>query len=315
MDNPLNLWKIPEAEEVYLLAGWRQWADGGSVSSGLPDYLVEKLHAERIGVINPDGFYIFQVPGTHDLVRPTVKFEEGLPTVLETPHNDFYFFQEGSRILVIFLGDEPHMDVERYVAALLQAARELGARLIIGLGGVYGELPYDKERMISCNYSLPRMKEGASRLMVGLSDYLGGASIGSVVCRRAGDHELEYIGLYALVPAYDLSEVAHFGSVLRVENDYRAWLGIMRRVNYLCKLHVDLADLEKKSIHLVETMNAKIEEIDRELPKANLRERITKITSEFKEMPFIPLNDAIEDELRRLLDKFGEGDGTNADPG
>ena len=34
----------------YLIAGWkRQWPDGGEISGGLPQYLMEKLGARKIG--------------------------------------------------------------------------------------------------------------------------------------------------------------------------------------------------------------------------------------------------------------------------
>lgn len=34
----------------YMIAGWKpQWSDGGEISSGLPQYLVEKLGARKIG--------------------------------------------------------------------------------------------------------------------------------------------------------------------------------------------------------------------------------------------------------------------------
>ncbi len=304
MANELDLWKKPKTKENVLLVGWRQWADAGAVSSGLPQYLVHQLGAEQIGAIRPDGFYLFQVPGTYDLVRPVVRFEEGFPRALETLHNDLYYSESKPHGLLFFIGDEPHMDIERYVGALLSMAKELGVKRIVAFGGVYGELPYDKERMVSANYSLKQMKAEVSRLAVNLSDYHGGASIGSYVCRRAGDQEIEYVGFYAFVPAYDFTPIAHFGSAIRLENDYMAWLGVMRRVNYMLKLHLDLSDLERKSKQLVETMDAKVEEIEQEVPQLKLRERIKELTSNFTETPFLPLDDELEDELRRLLDKF-----------
>ena len=33
MDDVVELWEKPEADEVYMLAGWQQWADAGSISS------------------------------------------------------------------------------------------------------------------------------------------------------------------------------------------------------------------------------------------------------------------------------------------
>jgi proteasome assembly chaperone (PAC2) family protein len=306
MPEALNLWKKPQAKENYLIVGWRQWADAGSVSSGLPGYLVELLDAQPIGVINPDGFYLFQFPGTHDLVRPVVHFEEGYPKSLETPHNDLFYSGDDQLGVIILLGDEPHMDIERYVATLLNLAKDYNVKRIVGLGGVYGELPYDKERMISTNYSLPRLKQEVSQLAVNLSDYQGGASIGSYVCRRAGDQDIEYVGLYALVPAYDISPIAHIGSSLRLESDYLAWLGVLRRIKYMLKLNLDLSDLEKKSRQLVKMMDEKIEEIEREAPQLKLREKLEEISAGFKETPFIPLDDVWEDELRRLMEKFDD---------
>ena len=58
---------------------------------------------------------------------------------------------------MFFLGDEPHLNIEAYVAAFLELAETIGARRILGFGGVYGELPYDKERMISSSYSLKKL--------------------------------------------------------------------------------------------------------------------------------------------------------------
>jgi proteasome assembly chaperone (PAC2) family protein len=308
MANELDLWKKPKTKENVLLVGWRQWADAGAVSSGLPKYLAQQLGAEPIGAIRPDGFYLFQVPGTYDLVRPVVRFEEGYPRSLETLHNDLYYVSGHPRGILIFVGDEPHMDIERYVGALLAMAKDLGVKRIVAFGGVYGELPYDKERMISANYSLRQMKAEISQLAVNLSDYEGGASIGSYVCRRAGDQGMEDVGLYAFVPSYDFTPIPHLGSAIRLENDYMAWLGVMRRVDYMLKLNLDLTDLEKKTRQLIETMDAKVEELEQEVPQLRLRERINELNAKFKEMPFLPLDDVLEDELRRLLDRFDPDD-------
>jgi proteasome assembly chaperone (PAC2) family protein len=302
-----EFWKKPQSEELYLLAGWRQWADAGSVSSGLPEYLVQQRRAEPIGRIHSQGFYLFQVPGTHDLMRPVVKFVDGLPQMLTTQRNDFFYTGDKNRGAVIFLGDEPHMDIERYVATLLQAARYLGVRRIIGFGGVYGELPYDKDRMISCNYSLPGMKEELSQLAVNFSDYHGGASIGSVIAKRAGEQGIEYTGWYGFVPAYDFSMVMQEGAnSVRIENDYTAWLGVMRRVNYMTKLGFDLQDLELKSKHLKELVKAKLDELESASPQLGVSEYIRRLSEEFEETPFDPLEDVWEDEINRLMNKFDE---------
>jgi proteasome assembly chaperone (PAC2) family protein len=302
MSDAVEFWEQPKAEQMYMIAGWRQWADAGATSSGLPQYLIQQMGARQIGSIKPDGFYLFQIPGTHDLVRPVVKFNDGFPQSLKTQHNDIYYVEDGSRGLVIFLGDEPHMDVERYSSAILDIADTLSVRRIVSFGGVYGELPYDKERMISSNYSLTKLKAELDGLGVNFSDYHGGASIGSYICRRAGDRGMEMVGLYAFVPTYDFSNVAQLGNTIRIENDFMAWMGVMRRVNYMLKTRFDLSDLEQKSQRLIEIVESKVDELDSVSPQLGVREYLTRISEAFTETPFDPLDEVWEDELRRLFD-------------
>lgn len=302
MSDVVELWEQPESKRMDMLVGWRQWADAGSTSSGLPHYLVHQTNARKIGQMGPDGFYLFQIPGTHDLVRPVVKFDDGYPVSLDTHRNEFYYTGDSQHGVVIFLGDEPHMDIERYTASLLDAAKTLKVQRIVCFGGVYGELPYNKERMISCSYSLPRLKEELDGLALNFSDYHGGASIGSYICRRAGEREMEFVGMYAFVPTYDFSSLAQAGNTIRIENDFMAWLGIMRRVNFMLKTGFDLADLERKSERLIQVVNSKVDELDSVAPQLGVREYLERLSESFTEMIFDPLDDVWEQELRRLLD-------------
>ena len=218
MNESVEIWEQPSSKELYMIAGWRQWADAGAMSSGLPQYLKKLVDARLIGEIKPSGFYLFQFPGTHDLVRPIVKFEEGFPVSLQAKWNELYYAGDDDRGVIIFLGDEPHLDVERYVSSFLDAAESLGVKRIVSFGGVYGELPYNKERLISAIYSLPYLKSEMENLAVNLSSYHGGASIGSYICRRAGERGIEFVGLYGFVPTYDFSNVAQIGNTIRIEN-------------------------------------------------------------------------------------------------
>ena len=83
----------------------------------------------------------------------------------------------------------------------------------------------------------------------------------------------------------------------------------MQRVNFLLKLDFDLTDLGKRSSQLVEILEEKIQEIISAAPEAGIREYLKKLSAEYVEVPFAPLDDVWENEIRRLLDKF-ESDGT-----
>jgi proteasome assembly chaperone (PAC2) family protein len=302
MSEAVDLWETPQAEEIYMFTGWRQWADAGSISSGLPKYLIQETNAHKIGQIKSDGFYLFQIPGTHELVRPIVEFEKGYPKSLESRDNDLFYSGDQQKGLVFFTGEEPHLDAERYVEAIIKAADLLNVRRIISFGGVYGELPYDKERMVSAIYSLPELREEVESLGVNVSDYHGGASIGSYLCKRAGEQNKEFVGFYAFVPTYDFSKVSEISNTIRLENDFMAWLGVMRRVNYMLNLNLDLNDLEIRSEKLVKVVEDKVEELDSLAPQFGIREYLDRLSETFEERPFYPLDDVWEDELRRLFD-------------
>jgi proteasome assembly chaperone (PAC2) family protein len=308
MDDAAEFWEQPSSRELYMIAGWRQWADAGAMSSGLPQYLIKLIDARLIGEIKPAGFYLFQFPGTHDLVRPIVKFEEGYPESLQTKSNEIYFAGDDDKGIIIFLGDEPHLDAERYISSFLDTAESLGVRRIVSFGGVYGELPYGKERLISAIYSVPHLKSEMENLAVNLSSYHGGASIGSYICRRAGERGIEFVGLYGFVPTYDFSNVAQIGSTIRIENDYMAWFGAMRRINYMLGLEFNLTDLQKKSRSMVELIDAKVAEIDNLSPQLEVRQYMDRLEEEFKEVIFEPLDDVWEEELRRIFDEDSSSD-------
>ena len=302
MNEAIDIWERPESKELFLITGWRQWADAGSMSSGLPQYLIKQSGARQIGEIKSDGFYLFQFPGTHDLVRPVVKFRKGYPESLQTKRNELFYSGNSEQGVLILVGDEPHMDIERYVGAVLDIAEMLDVKRIVSFAGVFGELPYDKERLISAIYSLPSLKTELDRLAVNVSDYHGGASIGSYICKRGGERGMQYVGLFAFVPTYDFSSVDQIGNTIRIENDYMAWYSVMRRVNYMLRTDFDLSDLEKRSSRMVELIDAKIEELDSLVPQLEVRDYMDRLAEEFTEIHFDPLDEVWEEEFRRIFD-------------
>jgi predicted ATP-grasp superfamily ATP-dependent carboligase len=301
--NPLvEIWERPAPVELYMIAGWEQWADAGGTSSALPSYLISQLQAEKIGEIHSEGFYLFQVPGTHHLFRPEVKLEHGRVANIESWSNELYYAGDENKGLLIFLGTEPQANAEEYTAAFLDIVEELGVRKTVALGGVYGATPYDQEREISCVYSVPGLKQELEELQVRFSDYEGGATIGALLVSRAEARELALVDLYAFVPAYDFSEVSDVLDGIRIEHDFKAWYDLMRRINYLFGMSTDLSDLAAQSDALVAAMDGKIAELEEKLGEPSLRHYLAELASDFNEQLFMPLDDVWERELGDLFD-------------
>jgi predicted ATP-grasp superfamily ATP-dependent carboligase len=304
MNGSLELWEKPEPQETYLIAGWEQWADAGEVSSGLPQYLIDHLAARQIGQIKPQGFYMFQVPGTHHFLRPEVRLEAGYRKELTRRTNEFYYAESAGKGVVIFRGEEPHLNVEGYADALFDAAEALKVKRVLALGGVYGAVPYDQDRQVGCSYSLPHLKQELETYALSFSDYAGGVSIGTYLADEAERRGIEYVAWYAFVPAYDYSPLPDQFQGVRIENDARAWYELMRRVNYMFGLSIDLSDLRERSQELVGAMQEKITELEREFTQYDVKQYMAKVSSDFTETPFLALDDMWE---RELGDIFGGG--------
>jgi proteasome assembly chaperone (PAC2) family protein len=298
----VELWEKPATEELNMIVGWRQWADAGSISSALPQYLIDLTEARKIGEIRSDAFYLFQIPGTHHFLRPEIDLDDGYRKSLSSSKNEIFYSGSEQKGLVIFLGDEPHLNAERYGDAFFHAVKELGVKKVAAVGGVYGPMPYDKDREISCSYSLLRMKQELEEYAVKFSNYEGGATIGSYLLDKAEKTDTEFLVLYGFVPAYDLSQLSALLQGMRIENDYKAWYDLMRRLNHLFDLALDLTDLELKSHELSVSMAEKIRQLEQDTPQLNVSEYITELTQDFVEQTFMPLDDVWARELGDLFD-------------
>jgi len=301
MEELIEFWEKPSVKNACLIAGWRQWADAGATSSDLPKYLIEQTHAHRIGALQSDPFYLFQVPGTHALFRPEIKLVDGYPAELRVKQNEIFFAENNGKPLLIFLGDEPQLNIERYAAAFFQLAQDFRVRRVVTLGGVYGPVPYDKEREISCTYSLHKMKDELAEYAVSFSNYEGGVSIGSYLAERAEKLDIEYLVFYAVVPLYDFSQLSPLLQTMLIEQDHKAWYDVMRRVNHLLKLGLDLSDLERASRQLVRSFDAKIDDLEKAMPQMRVREHLNKLTANFVEPSFMPLDDVWKKGLGDLF--------------
>jgi len=229
-----------QEKPTFMIAGFTQWANAGDVSSGIPGYLIEKLHARRIGHIRKDGFYLFQLPGSHFMFRPSVKYVEGYEEdYQEEPINDFHYAEINDKRFIIFIGTEPNQHEEVYVNTLLDGAQDLGVKRIIVPAGVGGEVPFDKERLISCTYSLKQMQEELKNYALTFSNYDKNATIGMVINHYCKQRGIESVRMSARTPVYQLS--------FTIPSDKRAMYDILRRIRYMLGINIDLSDLEKAS--------------------------------------------------------------------
>jgi len=300
MNDLLDLWEKPAAGK-YMIAGWHQWADAGNVSSGLPQYLIDQTRARKIGEAKQDSFYLFQIPGTHHLMRPVVKLKDGHREWMEKRRNEFFYAGDDEQGFLIFLGEEPHQNEDQYADLFLDAVEELGVKRVAIVGGVHGPVPYNKDREISCVFSLPGMRGELERYAVKLSDYEGGTTIGVYVAHRAEERDIEVVVFYALAPSYDFSRDAVLVQRMSMDEDFKAWHDLMIRLNHMFRLDLDLSDLKRRSEELTAAWDAKIDQL-KKMPHLRVEEYMEEVNEDFTERTFEPLSHAWEDALGEIFE-------------
>ncbi len=291
----------------YLIAGWRrQWSNGGRISSGLPRYLIEKLSAKKIGELGPQVStmcYPFQVAGTHDAFRPVAAFQEGLPS--ESMHRENYFFDAGNG-LIIFLGEEPWYRLDIYVQGFIEAIKELGIKQTVAVEGVNGPAPPDLERRITCAYSKATMKEDLERFGLQFSSYGSdgrrGPTIGMALVSMAHFEypDIEMFRLGAMAPLYPL--LSSNNQQLGITRDHRSFYDIMRRLNAMFDLTIDLNEL--KSLADVESreLQTNLEKLSDSSREA--KQVIEQVRAEYSYTPFeqrVELDPALDQTLEDIL--------------
>ena len=311
MDNQLVVLKEKPVAQ-YMIAGWRrQWSDGGSISSGLPRYLINKLNAKEIGQLGEEvarQCYPFQVPGTHDVYRPRVAYQDGLPT--QDMHRRNYFYDAGNG-LIVFLGEEPWFRIDIYAQAFFQAVRELGIQQTVAVEGYNGAAPPDLERNVSCIYSQPRMKEELEKYGLRFSNYgsqgRNGPTIGMALNSIAHDEhpDLDVFRLGAMAPMYPFMSANN--DPVGIARDHRAYYAIMKRLKSMFKLDIDLAELlslgEAESNQLQDTL----ERISSSNSKA--KEIIDRARADYVVTPFeesVELDPELDKTLSDILKNMPE---------
>jgi len=304
-DELLTLESQPQAK--YLIAGWRHsWSDGGEVSGGLPNYLVQLLNARKIGEMGTQVSkmcYPFQVAGTHDTFRPTVAFHDGLPAKNMSRENFFYDAGNG---LIIFIGEEPWRHVEIYGEAFFQAVSRLGIQQTVAVEGYFGAAPPDMERSINCIYSRAEMKPTLERYGVRFSnfgsDQRQGPTIGMALVTIAHYRhpEVEMFRLGAMAPMYPF--VGPNKKQVGITTDHRSFYDIMRRLRSLFRLDLDLSDLQRRADTDTAALQRILDQIAANHQEA--REIIRKAREEHTFAPFVEpveLDPALDRTLEDIL--------------
>jgi proteasome assembly chaperone (PAC2) family protein len=238
----------PLLREATLVLGFDGWMDGGDVSTGTVQRLVDLLDARSVAEIEPESFYIYNFPGSMELAalfRPRIEIEDGLIKTIELPAATFFAHEAAS--LLLFLGKEPNLRWPAFAECMLEVVRVFDVRRILFVGSFGGSVPHTREPRLHVTCSdaemLPEMEQYALRRTA----YEGPGSFASYLMTRRPEAGVQMATLAAEIPGY-----LQGPNPVCIE-------AVTRRLAKILRLPLDLAPLRAASTEWELAVTAAIE--------------------------------------------------------
>jgi proteasome assembly chaperone (PAC2) family protein len=178
-----------------LLAAFEGWNDAGESATGAINHLLTSWTHHKLGIMDPEDYYDFQVN------RPAIKVDERVVreivwpnTVLfevSTPHLDNDF--------IIVKGIEPSMKWRTFATELLDIADDYEVSMSITLGALLSDTPHTRPITVTGSGAHPDV---AGRLGIEISKYEGPTGIIGVLQDAAHQRGIDAVSLWASVPHY-----------------------------------------------------------------------------------------------------------------
>lgn len=261
-----------------MILGFSGWMDGGEVSTGSIECLVQKLGAGILAEIGADDFYIYSFPGSMEisaLFRPQTKIEDGVITSFRGPRNVFYYSESNN--LILFLGKEPNFNWSEYAECVFSVAELFGVSMIYFVGSVAGLVPHTREPRMFSSVSDPGLKPQLEQYRVRFTNYEGPAGIVTLLTRLAAEKAIPMANFVAEIPAYVQGR------------NHRCIEAAVRQLAGILNLQVDLGDLRT----LGDKLERRLDKVVQNHP--DLLERIQQMEADYD-------NDVFDTEMGDLKD-------------
>jgi predicted ATP-grasp superfamily ATP-dependent carboligase len=199
----LHIFKRHDAGSTRLVIGLSGWMNNGDVSVGSVEWLIDELGAVKTAAIAPDGFYLYNVPGSMEIAeefRPFARIEEGILTAYDEPENIFHYDKENH--LMLFLGKEPNVNWDEFAECIVAVCKDYSIREIYVVGSVGGLIPHTREGKIVCSLSDVQYRDDFAEHGFKFTNYEGPASFVTHLLMRCVKNDIMLAHLVLTVPAY-----------------------------------------------------------------------------------------------------------------
>jgi proteasome assembly chaperone (PAC2) family protein len=254
----------PRFEGSTLVMAFSGWMDGGEVSTGTVERLVELLRATPLADIDAEPFYIYNFPGSMEitaLFRPHIQIEDGLIKRLDMPDNTFY--SHAAAELFLFVGKEPNLNWRLFADAVFRFCREVGVSRILFVGSFGGAIPHTRQPRLYVTVSDEKLLPDMERYGVRRSGYEGPGSFTTYMMVAAPRAGIAMTSLVAEIPGY-----LQGANPVSIE-------AVTRRLAQILQLPLDLDSLRSASTDWELQVSSAVEQDD------DLAEQIRKLEKQY----------------------------------
>ena len=226
----------PVLEDGTLVMAFTGWMDGGDVSTGTVERLIDLLEARAVGEIDPEEFLIFNFPGSMELAsmfRPHIEIEGGLVEQVDLPTNQFYCHEDAN--LMLYVGKEPNLRWRTFRDCIFEFARQTGISRLLFVGSFGGSVPHPRDPRLYVTCSEPELLPEMQRYNLQPTEYEGPGSFTSYLMTQVQEAGLQMASLVAEIPGY-----LQGTNPLSIE-------AVTRRLAKILKLPLDLDSLRVAS--------------------------------------------------------------------
>lgn len=199
----LTYHSVPRLADATLVLAFSGWMDGGDVSTGTVERLINLLGARPFAEIDPEPFYIFNFPGTMEVAamfRPHIEIDDGLITSVDMPTNTFYVYPPAH--LVLFVGKEPNLCWRTFGECVFHVAETVCVSRILFVGSFGGAVPHTRQPRLYVTCSDQAVLKQMEAYGVRRSGYSGPGSFSSYLMTRAPSAGIEMTSLVVEIPGY-----------------------------------------------------------------------------------------------------------------
>jgi len=230
----------PQLRKPIMIVAFEGWNDAAEAATSAVEHLQEAWDATPFVELDPEEFYDFTE------VRPMVRMVNRNQREIDWPTNEFSYYRDAARDrdFILLLGVEPSLKWRRFTNAILDVVREYNVGTLITLGALLADVPHGRQSRVSVTASDEALRARLGKQVSRGSRYEGPTGIVGILqdaCAKAGVHGAS---LWGHAPHY-----------LSASPNPMVTLGILRRLDEILDLSLDLHELEAEAETFVAQVN------------------------------------------------------------